>query len=65
MTTERERVICVSLTDAEWRAFVARHPEQHHWLREQILGQIDLPAGRGSALAVTAERPHPSTRGRV
>jgi hypothetical protein len=24
------------LTEAEWRAFVARHPEPVDWLREQI-----------------------------
>jgi hypothetical protein len=65
MTTERERVICVSLTEAEWRALVARHPEPHHWLREQILGQIELPAAKASRLATPPDRPHVSTRGRV
>jgi hypothetical protein len=65
MTTDRERVISVSLTEAEWRALVARHPEPHHWLREQILSQIDLPAGSGATANATRERPHISTRGRV
>lgn len=40
MNTERDRVICVSLTEAEWRAFVARHPQPVDWLRQQILGQV-------------------------
>ena len=37
---QRDRVISVSLTEAEWQAFVARHPQPVHWLREQILGQL-------------------------
>jgi len=65
MTPERERVISVSLSEAEWQALVARHPEPHQWLREQVLSQIDVPADRGSALAVIADRGHTSTRGRV
>ena len=36
MTTERDRVISITLTEAEWRAFIARHPEPVDWLREQI-----------------------------
>ena len=65
MTTDRERVISVSLTEAEWQALVERHPEPHHWLREQVLSQIDLPAGQESVATVTAAQPHISTRGRV
>jgi hypothetical protein len=65
MTTDRERVISVSLTESEWRALVARHPEPHQWLREQVLSQIDLPADRGIPRAVTGERSQMSTRGRV
>ena len=38
--TQRERVLCVSLTDAEWQAFVERHPQPVDWLRQQILEQI-------------------------
>jgi hypothetical protein len=37
---ERERVICVSLTEAEWKAFVERHPEPVEWLRRQIRTQL-------------------------
>ena len=53
MTTGRDRVICVSLSEAEWRAFIARHPQPVHWIREQILGQLqetfDLPPEQVSA----------------
>jgi hypothetical protein len=40
MTIERERVISVSLTEAEWQAFIARHPQPVDWIRQQILGQL-------------------------
>ena len=36
MSNERERVICVTLSEAEWQAFIARQPQPVHWLREQI-----------------------------
>jgi len=36
MSTERERVISITLSDAEWQAFVARHPRPVDWLRERI-----------------------------
>ena len=41
MSKGRDRVICVSLSEAEWAAFIARHPEPVDWLRTQILSQID------------------------
>jgi hypothetical protein len=37
MGTERDRVICITLTEAEYRAFVAAQPEPVAWLRERIL----------------------------
>ncbi len=40
MTTERERVLCVSLSESEWKAFIARHPQPVDWLRQQILSQV-------------------------
>jgi len=40
MTTERDRVISITLTEAEWRAFTARHPRPVDWLREQIRVQL-------------------------
>lgn len=44
MSRERDRVVCVPLSQAEWEAFTARHPEPVDWLREQILSQIDAAA---------------------
>jgi hypothetical protein len=40
MNTERDRVISISLSEAEWQAFVARHPQPVNWLREQIRAQV-------------------------
>lgn len=54
MTTERDRVICVSLSEQEWQAFVARHPQPVDWIRQQILDQLQerQPADRvGGATA--------------
>lgn len=36
MSNERERVISITLSETEWRAFVARQPQPVNWLREQI-----------------------------
>jgi hypothetical protein len=36
MGTERDRVISITLTEAEWRAFVAAQPQPVNWLRERI-----------------------------
>jgi hypothetical protein len=36
MGTERERVISITLTEAEWQAFVAAQPQPVTWLRERI-----------------------------
>lgn len=40
MVSGRDRVLCVSLSDEEWRAFVMRHPDPVDWLRERILHEI-------------------------
>jgi hypothetical protein len=40
MNSERERVISVCLSEAEWRAFVTRHPQPVSWLRERILAEV-------------------------
>jgi len=50
MTTERDRVISISLSEAEWRAFVARHPQPVDWLRERIRNEVQ------EALPQAAER---------
>jgi hypothetical protein len=36
----RDRVISISLTEAEWQAFVARQPKPVDWLRERILNEV-------------------------
>ena len=36
MSNERERVISVTLSEAEWQAFIARQPQPVQWIREQI-----------------------------
>jgi hypothetical protein len=36
MSNERERVISITLSEAEWQAFIARQPQPVLWLREQI-----------------------------
>ena len=42
MSTERDRVISITLSEAEWQAFVARQPQPVDWLREQIRGQVEV-----------------------
>ena len=37
MGSERDRVICITLSEAEYRAFVAVQPQPVLWLRERIL----------------------------
>ena len=36
MSNDRERVISITLSEAEWQAFIARQPQPVLWLREQI-----------------------------
>ena len=36
MSNERERVISIVLSEAEWQAFIARQPQPVQWIREQI-----------------------------
>ena len=40
MNAERDRVISISLTEAEWRAFVARQPRPVDWLRARSLHEV-------------------------
>ncbi len=43
MSPERERVISIVLTEAEWQAFIVRHPQPVHWLRERIRDEVQMP----------------------
>jgi hypothetical protein len=44
MQHDRVRVISVSLSEAEWQAFVARHSSPVDWLRARILDELARPA---------------------
>ena len=43
MGDERDRVISITLSEAEWQAFVSRHPQPVHWLRERIRDEARVP----------------------
>jgi hypothetical protein len=43
MGSERERVISITLSEAEWKAFVARQPQPVLWLRERIRDEAGTP----------------------
>jgi hypothetical protein len=43
MTNERDRVISITLSEVEWQAFVARHPQPVNWLRERIRDEVRPP----------------------
>ena len=44
MSNDRERVISITLSEAEWQAFVARQPQPVTWLREQIRAEAGTAA---------------------
>ncbi len=46
MSNERERVISITLSEAEWQAFIARQPQPVVWLREQIKSQVEAETTR-------------------
>ena len=57
MGPDRDRVICISLTEHEWQAFVARHPQPVDWLRACIQAEV------GAATASSAQASYaPDTR---
>ena len=41
MSTQRDRVISINLSEEEWRAFVARQPQPVDWLRAQIRSEVE------------------------
>jgi hypothetical protein len=51
MSNERERVISVTLSEAEWQAFIARQPQPVQWIREQIRSQTAAPAAQQAQTA--------------
>ena len=46
MSPERERVISIVLTEAEWQAFIKQHPQPVVWLRERIRDEVQPPSDR-------------------
>jgi hypothetical protein len=40
MSNDRERVICITLTETEWQAFVARQPQPVNWLKDRIREEV-------------------------
>jgi len=55
MNTDRDRVISISLSESEWQAFTARHPQPVNWLRDRIL--TELQAGQSAELPEAPVRP--------
>jgi hypothetical protein len=51
MTNERDRVISITLSEGEWQAFVARHPQPVSWLRERIRDEVRVPEEKGKSAA--------------
>ena len=51
MSSERERVISISLSEAEWQAFVARHPQPVVWLRERIREEVQIAERKAQSAA--------------
>jgi hypothetical protein len=49
MSTDRDRVISITLSEAEWQAFIARHPQPVLWLRERIRHEVEVAAPREDA----------------
>jgi len=55
MNTDRDRVISISLSESEWQAFTARHPQPVNWLRDRIL--TELQGGPSAELQEAPVRP--------
>ena len=51
MSHERERVISVTLSEAEWQAFVARQPQPVTWLRDRIREEVRTPVQESKSAA--------------
>ena len=41
MTKGRDRVVCIPLSQDEWAALVAKHPDPVEWLRGQVLAEVE------------------------
>ena len=44
ISNERDRVISITLSEAEWQAFIARQPQPVNWLRDRIRDEVRAEA---------------------
>jgi hypothetical protein len=51
MTTSRERVISIVLSDEDWQAFVRIQPEPVEWLRERIKEMVSGGISESGAIS--------------
>ena len=51
MSTERDRVISITLSEAEWQAFIARVPQPVTWLRERIRDEVRVAERQSQSAA--------------
>ena len=54
MSNDRERVISITLSEAEWQAFVARQPQPVNWIRDRIRDEVAVqpqPTVQGKSAA--------------
>jgi hypothetical protein len=57
MSSERDRVISISLSESEWRAFVACQPKPVDWLRARILDAVAAASSPNLPRAQSAAAP--------
>jgi hypothetical protein len=55
VSTERDRIISVTLSEAEWQAFIARQPQPVQWLQQRVREEV-REAAREAAPARTERR---------
>jgi hypothetical protein len=60
MSTERDRVISITLSETEWQAFVARQPQPVTWLRERIRAEVLEAPAQQSDSAVQPRESQPA-----
>jgi hypothetical protein len=51
MSNERDRVISITLSEAEWQAFIARQPQPVTWLRERIRDEVKASSQESKSAA--------------
>lgn len=61
MSHDRERVISISLSEAEWQAFIARQPQPVSWLLDRIRDEAAATTGPQQHAATTKPRQQASS----